>query len=98
MEAAPLNCSVWAVTHLSSAAHDSECLIIQEHKSAFNYTTNVRVEPDEALSYDPIPSLCLALQRYTFTTRVTCSNIQIWYLRPQGIYIFHMIIERTAIS
>jgi hypothetical protein len=61
MEAAPLNCSVRAVTHLSSAEHESGWLIIQEQTSAFNYTTNVRVEPDEALRYGPVPYLCLAL-------------------------------------
>jgi hypothetical protein len=60
-DAALLNCSVRAVTHLSSAAHDSEWLIIQEQTSAFNQSTNVRVEPDEALSYGPVPNLCLAL-------------------------------------
>jgi hypothetical protein len=63
MEAAPLNFSVRVVTHLSSAAHDSGWLIIQEHTSAFNYATDVSVELDEALSYGPVAYLCLALQR-----------------------------------
>jgi len=61
MEAAPLNCSVRAATHLSNVAHDSELLIIREHTSTFNYTTNVRVGSDEALSYGLVPYLCLAL-------------------------------------
>ena len=61
MEVAPLSCSVRAVTHLSSAADHSEWIIIQEQTSAFNYATNVRVEPDEALSYGPVSYSYLAL-------------------------------------
>jgi hypothetical protein len=59
MEAAPLNCSVRAAIHLSSAAHDSEWLIIQEQTSAIIYAANVRVKPHETLSYGPVPYLCL---------------------------------------
>jgi len=60
METAPPNCSVWAATHLISAAHGSEWLIIQEQTSAFNYAINLRVERDEALSYGQVLILVLS--------------------------------------
>jgi hypothetical protein len=88
MEAAPLNCSVRAVTHLSSAAHDSEWLIIQEWTSTFNHATHVRVEPDEALSSGwPSPILVLS-NNGKFSPHVLLVVISKFVICAKKVFIF----------